>query len=172
MTTFVDTNYREHGAGDLVQYIGRDGHTVRDRAGREISEERKQRFIEKSENYGFEREFIISPENGNDLNEREIGREARVTMEDFVQERPTADYVYAVHDDTETRHVHVAMTGNRSDLHMDRDDIENVREKANERMVQRERYRRRQQEKRRQQEREQRLRERQQQQEVERGISR
>lgn len=55
-------------------------------------------------------------------------------MEQFAKDRPTATYAYSVHRDTENPHVHVAMTGEKTDLYMDRGDVENVRERANERI--------------------------------------
>jgi Relaxase/Mobilisation nuclease domain len=155
MTTYLDTDYRDTGAGDLVNYIGREGDTpVHDRAGRPMSDERKEQFVEKSERHQFERHMIISPENGNDLSNDELGRETRRTMEQFTKGRPTATYAYSVHRDTEHPHAHVAMTGEKTDLYMDKSDIEETREHANERMVERERYRNRRQENERQQERE------------------
>lgn len=136
MTTYLDTDYQNTGAGDLVNYIGREGDTpVYDRAGRPMSEEQKEQFIEKSERHEFERHMIISPENGNDLSNDELGRETRKTMEQFTKGRPTATYAYSVHRDTDHPHVHRRGNG----LYMDGEDIENVREQANERMVERER---------------------------------
>lgn len=160
MTTYLDTDYRDSGAGDLVNYIGREGDTpVHDRAGRPMSAEKKERFIEKSERHEFERHMILSPENGTDLSNDELGRETRRTMEQFTKGRPTATYAYTVHRDTDHPHAHVAMTGEKTDLYMDKGDIENVRERANERMVERERYKHRRKEKERQNERERRERE-------------
>lgn len=142
MTTFVQTDYRGTGAGDLLTYISREGDLpVRDRAGRELTDTRETRFLEKSERHQFNRHLIISPENGNDLTARELGRETRHTLEDFTEGRPSATYTYTVHQDTEHPHVHVAMTGEKTDLYMDTDDIERVRSHANERMVTNDRYR-------------------------------
>ncbi|WP_122088924.1 relaxase/mobilization nuclease domain-containing protein [Halalkalicoccus subterraneus] len=147
MTTYLDTDYRDTGAGDLVNYISREGDTpVHDRSGRPMSDERKGRFVEKSGRHQFERHMIISPENGTDLSNDELGKETRRTMERFTEDRPTATYAYSIHRDTEHPHAHVAMTGEKTDLYMDREDIENVREMANERMVERERYKHRQNE--------------------------
>lgn len=160
MTTYLDTNYRDSGADDLVNYIGREGDTpVLDRAGRPMSNKQKERFVEKSERHQFERHVIISPENGNDLSNDELGKETRRTMEQFTKDRPTVTYAYSVHRDTEHPHTHVAMTGEKTDLYMDRGDVENVRETANERMVERERYKHRRQEKEHANERDQRERE-------------
>ncbi|KYH23777.1 hypothetical protein HAPAU_38560 [Halalkalicoccus paucihalophilus] len=154
MTTYLDTDYRDTGSGDLVNYIGREGDTpVCDRADRPMSDERKEQFVEKSERHQFERHMIISPENGNDLSNDELGRETRKTMEQFTKGRPTATYAYSVHRDTEHPHAHVAMTGEKTDLYMDKGDIEETREHANERMVERSRYRNRRQEQERENER-------------------
>lgn len=147
MTTYFDTDYQETGAGDLMNYISREGDTpVRGRDGRPMSDAEKDRFIARSERHEFERHMIIAPENGNQLSNEELGRETRRTMNDFTEGRPSATYAYTVHDDTEHKHAHVAVTGEKTDLYMDREDIEQVRENANERMVENERYRHRQQE--------------------------
>lgn len=121
MTTYFDTDYQDTGAADLVNYIGREGETlVRDRSGRPMSDERKEQFVEKSERHQFERHMIISPENGDDLSNGELGRETRRTMEQFTKDRPTATYAYSVHRDTEHPHVHVAATGEKTDLYSGR----------------------------------------------------
>lgn len=147
MTTYFDTDYREQGVGDLMAYIGREGDTpVYDRAGRPMSEERKDRFIAKSERHKFERHMIISPENGNDLSNDELSRETRRAMEEFAKDRPSATYVYSIHRNTEHPHSDVAITGEKTDLYMDNGDIEQLRENTNERMVERDRYQERQQE--------------------------
>lgn len=158
MTTYFDTDYQESGAGDLMNYISREGETpVRGRSGRPMSEAEKDRFIARSERHQFERHMIIAPQNGNDLSNEELGRETRRTMDDFTEGRPSATYAYTVHDDTEHKHAHVAVTGEKTDLYMDRDDIENVRENANERMVENERYQQRKREQQREQQRQQQL---------------
>ena len=60
MKVFTDTNYREHGAGDLVEYLDKEDG-LRNRLGEQMSDEEIQAFIEKSEVYDFERQIIISP---------------------------------------------------------------------------------------------------------------
>lgn len=151
MTVYLNTTYREHGAGDLVTYIRRGDRSVADdvplknRAGRELSDSEIEGFIAKTERHNFERDIIISPENGADLSQRELERATRATMNEFTDGRPTASYVYAVHEDTEHPHVHVAVAGDKQDLYMDREDIMQTRDHANERFVEqhRERIRRR-----------------------------
>ena len=142
MTTFVQTDYRDQGAGKLLAYIGREGDTpVYDRAGRPLSSAQKARFIAASDRHQFNRHLIISPENGSELSNDELGRETRRTLEEFTKGRPSATYAYTVHRDTEHPHAHIALTGEKTDLYMDRKAIERVREQANERMVERYRYR-------------------------------
>lgn len=131
--TIVKTTYRSGGAGDLLDYIGREGHSLRDHTGERITESQRERFIEKSESHNFERDLIISPANGEDLSDREFHRGTRRTMNEFVKDRPTTSYVYAVHDDTEHKHAHVALTGEKRELYLDRDDLAETREIAHER---------------------------------------
>jgi hypothetical protein len=128
----VKTSYRDHGASALAEYIGRDDHQVRDRAGRELSDRELKRFIDQSDHHGFEREFIVSPEAGDDMPPGELEQRTRQTMREFEDGRPSTRWVYAVHDDTDHEHVHVAATGRRRDLYMDREDIECFRERGTE----------------------------------------
>lgn len=55
-------------------------------------------------------------------------------MSEMIEDRPTADYVYSVHDDKESgKDVHIAMTANdKSDLEMYPDDIKEERQRAHE----------------------------------------
>lgn len=161
MTTYYTTDYQESGARDLMDYISREGDTpVYSRSGREMTESEREQFITKSERHQFERHMIISPENGEQLSNDELARETRRTMEDFTKDRPSATFAYTVHRDTEHPHAHVAMTGEKTDLYMDKHDIDTVRENANERMVENDRYKHRSKDKdreRQQQERQQAL---------------
>lgn len=56
-------------------------------------------------------------------------------MNDFLEDRPTASYIYALHEDTDNPHAHVALTGERRDLYMNQEDIDQVRDHANEQPV-------------------------------------
>lgn len=131
MKVFTDTNYREHGAGDLLNYIDKE-QGLENRFGEEMSEAEKEAFIEQSEEYDFERQVIISPEHGDDLSNEEFSRYARRVMSDFCQDRPTATYCYAIHRDTEHPHVQVALTGTKRDLWMDKQDCWKLRDRAHE----------------------------------------
>ena len=160
MTTFLQTTYRdgrdasalvnylerETGAADLLNYLDREDTTLRSAHGQPLSEAEREAFLDKSRRHEFVRDVIVSPENGADLSARELAQGTRATVNEFLEDRPTASYVYAVHEDTEHPHVHVAMTGERRDLHMDREDIDQVRDRANERLVERYQHRQRHQE--------------------------
>lgn len=133
MPTIIKTSYRDYGAANILAYIARDDHAVKDRAGRELSVGEQADFVAQSEDREFEREMIISPEEGEELTERELELRTRQTMREFCEDRPSARYVYAVHDDSDHVHSHVVLTGEREDLYMDRGDIRRVRERANDR---------------------------------------
>lgn len=133
MVQITKTSYREGSAAQLLAYIGRDNTPIKDRTGRELSIGEQAHFISQSESYEFEREIIVSPDHPEELSDREIELRTRQTMREFTQDRPTARYVYAVHRDTENTHAHVALTGTREDLYMDREDVNQVRECAAER---------------------------------------
>lgn len=131
--TIVKTSYRDHSAASLLAYIGRNEMLIKDRAGQELSLGEQAQFVEQSEDYGFERETIISPKRGEELSEREFEFRTRQTMREFTEDRPSARYVYAVHDDSDHVHAHVALTGHHDDLYMDRSDIPHVRGRATDR---------------------------------------
>lgn len=145
----VQTSYREHGAGALLRYIGRD-EQVRDRAGRELSDRELRGFVEQRKDHQFERDVILSPERGEELSATELERAARETVagweRDSDRSRRSARWVYAVHRDTDHEHVHVAMTGTKHDLYMDQSDLSDLRERGRERFREKERERERERE--------------------------
>ena len=129
--TQIDTDYGDGGAGNLVAYLDKE-RGLRNRRGEEMTREEREAFVEKSREHEFRRLITISPGDGDRLSDREMNRRTRRTVSDFLQDRPSADYCFAIHRDTEHHHAQVALTGKRRDLYMDRDDIERVRERARE----------------------------------------
>ncbi len=131
MTLFFTTNYREHGARQLVTYLKKDRGLV-NRFGESMSSQEIERFIERSETYAFERELILSPENRHELSDAQFSLATRQLMSDVCTDRPTATYCFAIHRDTDHPHVHVALTGTKRDLRMDDQDCNQLREQAQE----------------------------------------
>lgn len=132
--TIYKTDYKD-GAGTrkLTNYMSHDGQQVRDRTGRAMSDDEIAAFNEKAAGKR-NRHIIISPSNRGDLSEEQLDRATRRYMRDMTEERPTADYVYAVHNDKPgEQDIHVAMTADdRTDLEMYPNDIERERERAHE----------------------------------------
>jgi len=133
----LKTDYREGGAGNLVDYIQRDreqdaGATVdlRNPAGRELSDPEVNRFVDKSQEFGFQRHMIVSPDPTGQYSPEEVRANTRDFMNSEFAQQPTTDYVYGVHRDTEFPHAHIAATGERAELEMDREDIRELREQA------------------------------------------
>ena len=124
---FVHTNYRTSGASALVSYIEQD-HPLRNSAGRELSDREVRGFIEKSERHQFEREFQISPDPQVDVSRRDLERHTQRFIDDFLTDRPSVRAVYAYHGSTDIPHAHVAMTGKRHDLFVDREEITQIRQ--------------------------------------------
>lgn len=136
MVTVLHTDYRESGASNLLSYMNKEeGNGLHNRYGEEMTNAEIQHFVEKSEAHEFERSIIVSPENRHTLSDDELSLYARKTMQEFTEDRPTADYCYAVHRDSENPHVHVALTGTKDDLYMNTEDIESVREDAHTKFV-------------------------------------
>lgn len=148
--TIYKTDYRD-GAGTrkLTNYMAHDGQEVRDRTGRAMSEEELAQFNEKAEGRR-NRHIVISPEtDAEEFEKEQMDRATRRYVGDLLEDRPTADAVYSVHDDKAEENgkdVHIAMTAtDRTDLEMYPDDIQQERKRAHERFEQR-RHREREQE--------------------------
>lgn len=132
---FVNTNYRESGASALVNYIEQD-HPLRNSAGRELSDREVRGFIQKSDRHQFEREFQISPDPEVEVSQRQLERQTQRFIGEFIEGRHSARAVYAYHGSTDIPHAHVAMTGERRDLFVDRDDIARIRQTLSQRLEQ------------------------------------
>lgn len=134
----LKTDFQRSGAGKLLKYIRRDreqdtkGQKVplRDRLGREVDEQRIERFVAKSERFGFQRHLIVSPDPDAGFSSDEVGSKTREFMQSEFGQQPTTDYIYAVHDDSDIVHTHVAATGQERELQMDADDLERLRGRA------------------------------------------
>ena len=123
---------RDHGAGQLLSYIGRDDHQLHNRRGEPLTDTEREQFIERSREYEYERQIIISPEHADELSTEQLSLGTRRSMREFCRDRPSADYVYAVHQDTEHPHTQIAVTGQKSDLWTDQDDLNRLKERARE----------------------------------------
>lgn len=133
----VKTDFRSNGAGNLVDYIQRDRSRdavqsvdVRNPTGRQLSDAEVDRFVEKSREFQFQRHLIVSPDPDGQYTPAEVSANTREVMNREFGQRPTTDYVYAVHRDTEFPHAHVAATGRKSELEMDRTEINRLRKRA------------------------------------------
>jgi len=145
---------RDHGAARLVSYIGRGDHQLRNRRGEPLRDAERKQFVERSQQYEYERQIIISPEHGDELSTEQLSLGARRSMREFCRDRPSAEYVYAVHRDTDHPHVQIAVTGQKSDLWTDQSDLTRLKDHAREQFRERQRGRVRHRQKERQQERE------------------
>lgn len=133
----LKTDFRASDASNLVDYIQRDRSQDRVRnvdlqnpAGRELSDTERDQFVEKSRHYDFQRHMIVSPDPDGQYTPQEVSDRTREFMNQEIGQQPSAEYVYAVHRDTEFPHAHVAITGRKPELEMDRAEIERLRERA------------------------------------------
>lgn len=136
------TDFQASGAADLVQYIKRDDKRqvpVKNHTGRELDQEQLQQFIDVSEEYGMERHFIIAPDPEAGFDPDEVDRNVRTVMNDWRGDRRGTQYVYAVHGHDQRPHAHVAVTGRKDALRMNKQDIVAFRERAREAFDERER---------------------------------
>jgi len=130
---YLNTNYQRSGAGALLNYIERD-RPLRNSAGREVTDRERERFVEKSERHQFERELRISPDPEADVSRQELEHETERYVREFTRDRPSVRGVYSFHNDNGIAHTHVALTGERRDLFMDRNDLERDRERLSRRL--------------------------------------
>lgn len=113
----------------LVEYLD-ESQGLFDRCGSEMDESAKQRFIDASSECGMGRLLTFSPDDDQDLSDTELSKATRRTMGEYLEGKYSTDYLFAVHRDTEQPHTQVAVVGNEDDLHMDRADIEELRQSA------------------------------------------
>ena len=137
---YLDTSYRNHGADQLLSYIDKE-NSLRNSVGRELSGREIEQFVAETREHQFEREIQISPPKDVGLSRSELERSTRRFLRDYTRDRPSARAVYAVHEDTEHPHVHIALAGERRDLFMDRDDVEHAKDRADELFVEKHRAR-------------------------------
>ncbi|MBX0296857.1 relaxase/mobilization nuclease domain-containing protein [Haloarcula nitratireducens] len=134
----LKTDFQRSGAGKLLKYIRRDRETdqekvpLRDRLGREADKQRIEQFLERSSWFNFQRHLIVSPDPSAEFTPDEVSSNTRELLENEFGGQPTTDYVYAVHDDSDIVHSHVAATGNESELRMDAEELERLRGRAKE----------------------------------------
>lgn len=137
------------------QSKGREQVPAYNRAGRPMSDEEREQWLQTAEENDYVQRWQVSPPNGNDLSRDELRRETRRVIDDRTRDMNSSRVAYAVHTDQDgPNHAHVLITGNENELRMNRTDIEQTRTNAHERMTQNERYRQRRQEREQEQERE------------------
>lgn len=112
----------------LVDYLDKN-EGLRDRCGCQLDDIDKERFIDETRDCDMGRLLTLSPEN-TDLTDQELSRATRDTMAEYLQGKYSAEYIMAIHRDTENPHTQVAVAGNDEDLHMDKEGIERLQESA------------------------------------------
>jgi hypothetical protein len=126
----IDTNYQTGSspATGLTNYLSKDGQEIRDHTGRELDDDEIEQFHERAAENGFSRQIVMAPDRH--MTADELDRAARGTMNEWTADHTTTEYVYSVHEDTETPHVHVAATATQDsrDLFMQEDDIRELRD--------------------------------------------
>jgi hypothetical protein len=130
---YYNTNYQRSGAGALLQYMEKE-HPLRNSVGREVTNREREHFVQKSERHQFEREIRISPDPEADLSQEKLERETQRYVREFTRDRQTVSAIYAYHEDNGIPHVHVALTGEERDLYIQRNQLEQERERLAQRM--------------------------------------
>jgi hypothetical protein len=113
----------EQGGGNcaaLVNYLDKDHTQMIDACGREMDEDEINEFVRESKSSEMQRDLVFSPEEGvgENMSDDEMSLRARATMNEYLKDKPEADYCMAVHRDTDKHHVQVAMHGNFDSVKM------------------------------------------------------
>jgi hypothetical protein len=123
----TDAPYSAGGAQDLTNYMTRDGHELRTPSGMEMTDEQLNQFHRESEENEHTRHIILSPKR--EMSEKELDRATRATMNEFTEDKPSAEWCYSVHSDDGENDVHVACTGDidysqqQGDMWLEKDDL-------------------------------------------------
>lgn len=110
----------------LVEYLDKS-QGLYDRCGCEMDESAKERFLESTVGDEMGRLLTASPEN-KELSDGELSKATRRALEDYLSGRYSADYIMAIHRDTDRPHTQVALSGNEDDLEMDQTDIDDLKQ--------------------------------------------
>ncbi|WP_092907913.1 relaxase/mobilization nuclease domain-containing protein [Halostagnicola kamekurae] len=143
MTTVIDSDFKRRDTGALMSYIEHEEEELRNRTGQEMDATEQQHLLDRSRKNEMSRHFIISPENADQLSNKEIGRATRQTIRETIGSREGVNWAYAVHRDGGDRpHAHVVATG-RADqsgdpLWIDSDDLDQIRDRAHENCIEQE----------------------------------
>ena len=137
----VNSSYSRGDSGGMQRYMKSDDHKktkVKNAQGREITRKERAEFTAKCKENDMWRHVSFSPDPRANMGDGEMNRGVRKTMSELKEDRPSLDYHYAVHNtgrgsrDYEHEHAHVIMTGDREDVEMWEEDLEELRETATE----------------------------------------
>jgi len=136
--TVTPSDFQRDSASELVSYMKRkEDAQLRDRTGQKMDSADVQRLIEKSERHEMSRHIVISPENADSLDRKQMSQMAKRTLRNTLGNREGVDYGYAIHtEDGDRPHAHVAATGRAQQpgdpLWLDSDDLQNMADVAHE----------------------------------------
>lgn len=140
----VKSDFQTGDVDDLLSYISEDEEEavqLRDSAGRKLTEEEIEAFVERSQAAEMQRQFIVAPDPAAEYTASEVGQHTRSTLNGWKATKPSVEYVYGVHGRPESgkSHAHAAAIGKKRDLRMDQDDLRSLRERAREAFAERQR---------------------------------
>lgn len=111
----------------VVNYLDKD-QGLENRHGEQLDDVDKARFVERGEENEIARMITFSPENGGELSDEELSESTRRAMREYMRGRYSADYLLAIHRDTDHPHTQLALTGNKDDLWMDEEELDELRQ--------------------------------------------
>jgi hypothetical protein len=126
----VQTSYfgsSKEDVGRFVDYLDK-GYTMEDCAGNDVTEASKNRFALAADEYDTARMATISPEDGQEMSDREHMTATHRAMREYTKDKYSIRYMAALHRDTDHDHVQLCMVGTPDDIEMDKDDLKGFKE--------------------------------------------
>jgi hypothetical protein len=126
-TSYFDSSKED--VGRFVDYLDK-GYQMQDCAGNAVTEEEKTRFAHLADEYDTARMATISPEDGNELSDREHMNAAHDAMREYTKDKYSVRYMAALHRDTDHDHVQMCMVGSPDDIEMGKDDLADFKQEV------------------------------------------
>jgi hypothetical protein len=124
-TSYFDSSKED--VGQFIDYLDK-GYEMEDCAGHEVTDQSKDRFAERADEFETARMATISPEDGDDLSDREHMTATHDAMREYTEDKYSVRYMAALHRDTDHDHVQLCMLGASDDIEMDKDDLEDFKQ--------------------------------------------
>ena len=90
----------------------------------------KAKIRQKLKHYQVQRQYIVTPNPSDDLTADEMDGGVQLAMQEFAEDCLMLSWCYVVHTDKDYPDTYSAMTGLQTDLYLDREDVEQERQRV------------------------------------------